>query len=395
MDLSYTSEYRAYQKDVQAFLVSAWDRERSRGPDGAQYVASFRRSATERGYLYRSIPKRYGGSEQAPDIIKAQIIQETFALAGAAMEVPGIGMMMVVPTLLEVGEDWQKEMFVERTVLGEFRWAQGYSEPGSGSDLASLKTRAELVGDEWVINGQKIWTTGGKTATHMFCLCRTEPDAAKHDGISYILLDFKQPGITVRPIKQISGDSEFCETFFDDARTPASWIVGERGQGWAVSRVNLKHERNSVGSAAGVVRNFEKIVALAKKRQLNGKPAIEDPDIRRRLSVLEGYVQAHLWSGYYQQTLNARGDNPGALGLMNKLNSTNIGQEVARIATDVLGDEALHAPPWDGRKMGDERWLNQIFGSLGLAIAGGTGNIQRNVIGERGLHLPRDASSGH
>jgi alkylation response protein AidB-like acyl-CoA dehydrogenase len=298
---------------------------------------------------------------------------------------------MVVPTLLEVGEEWQKEMFIEKTVRGQYRWAQGYSEPGSGSDLASLRTKAELVGGEWVINGQKIWTTHAFTATHMFCLCRTEPDAPKHAGISYILFDFKQPGVTVRPIKQISGQQEFCETFLDDVRTPAEWIVGKRGEGWSVSKVNLKHERNAVGSAAGAVGQFDKLVALAKKAMLNGRPAIEEPDIRRRIAVLEGFVQAHLWSGYYQQTLSSRGDAIGALGLMNKINVTNIAQEVARIATDVLGDTVLMSPPADGKNMGDERWLNQIFGSLGISIAGGTSNIQRNVIGERGLHLPRDA----
>jgi len=391
MDLSYTPEYKAYRADLRAFLEREWDPQKARDrQSGEAYVSEFRRKATEKGYLYRAVPKRYGGSEQPADVLQVQIIQEAFARARAPMEVVGNGMLIVVPTLLEVGAEWQKEMFVEKTVLGEYRWAQGYSEPGSGSDLASIKTRAELDGDEWVINGQKIWTTMAHTATHMFALCRTEPDAPKHAGISYMLMDFKQPGITIRPIKQISGAQEFSETFLDNARTPKDWIVGERGKGWAVSKVNLKHERNNVGSATRTVGEFEKLVTLAKRTMLNGKPAIEDPSIRMRLVTLEGYMQAHLWSGYYQQTLASRGESAGPLSMMNKLNMSNMGQTIAGIATDVLGPTALLAPSWSGGPMGDERWLNQIFGSIAMAIAGGTSNIQRGVIAERGYDLPRE-----
>ena len=155
----------------------------------------FRERATAQGYLRRSIPRQYGGSEQEPDEIKGSIIREEFSRAHAPMEVRGIGTMMLVPTLLEKGEEWQKEKFVASTVKGETIWCQGYSEPGSGSDLASLQTRAELVGDEWVINGQKIWTSGAQLADFMFCLCRTEPEQSKHAGISYLLLDMKQPGL--------------------------------------------------------------------------------------------------------------------------------------------------------------------------------------------------------
>ena len=162
----------------------------------------------------------------------------------------GIGTMMLVPTLLERGEEWQKEKWVGPTILGEVVWCQGYSEPGSGSDLASLKTRGVLDGDEWVINGQKIWTSGAHRADYMFCLVRTEPEAQKHAGISYLLIDMKQPGIDVRPLKQMTGTAEFNEVFLNDVRTPKDWIVGKRGEGWLVSRTTLKHERNSIGDAS-------------------------------------------------------------------------------------------------------------------------------------------------
>jgi alkylation response protein AidB-like acyl-CoA dehydrogenase len=242
MKLSYSESDQAFKETVKTFLAREWDREKSRYREGgAAFVAEFRERATAQGYLYRGVPKRFGGSEQTPDVIKAQIITETFTEAGAPMEVTGIGMMMVVPTLLEVGTEAQKERFVSKTVRGEYKWAQGYSEPGSGSDLASLRSTAVLHGDEWVINGQKIWTTRAHEANYMFALLRTEPDAPRHAGLSYILLDFKQPGVTVRPIKQINGGQEFAEVFLDDVRTPADWIVGKRGEGWATSKVNLKH----------------------------------------------------------------------------------------------------------------------------------------------------------
>src|SRR5262249_22117011 len=159
-----------------------------------------------------------------------------------------------------------KEMFIPQTVSGEFKWAQGYSEPGAGSDLASLRTRAELVGDEWVVNGHKIWTTRAAEATHMYCLCRTEPAAPKHEGISYLIFDFKQPGVTLRPLKQISGGKEFCEVFLDNVRTPANWMIGARGQGWIVARSNLKHERDSFGGSANNSLSLHKKLSLLARK---------------------------------------------------------------------------------------------------------------------------------
>ena len=395
MDLSYGREYEEFREEVRAFLEAHWplqgeEAELSLG----EQARLFRRRATEAGYLNRSIPKRYGGSEQPPDELRAQVIREEFHRVRAPGDVRGIGTMMLVPTLLEKGEEWQKEKFVEPTISGEISWCQGYSEPGSGSDLASLQTRAELVGDEWVINGQKIWTTGAHTADYMFCLCRTEPDAPKHAGISYLLIPMKKEGISVSPLKQMTGGSDFNQVFLNDARTPAHWIVGKRGEGWLVSRATLKHERNSIGAAAQSSAMFKGLVALAKSTPRNGARAIDDPEIRQRLVALEGTVRAHEYSGYRQLTQNARGENPGRIQLMNKLVSTNIGSEVARIALDILGDDGLLDSSQQmtmGRiPSGNRNWITQYMYSLGVAVAGGTANIQRNVIGERGLGLPRD-----
>jgi alkylation response protein AidB-like acyl-CoA dehydrogenase len=398
VDLSYGAEYEAFRDEVKEFLAGHWplqgaeaDLPRERG------AALFRERAAERGYLFRNIPKLYGGSEQPPDVLKGQIIREEFGRARAPLEARGIGPMMLAPTLLERGEQWQKEKWVRSTILGETVWCQGYSEPGSGSDLASLKTRGELDGDEWVVTGQKIWTSGAQRAHFMFALVRTEPEASKHAGISYLLLDMQQPGIEVRPLRQMTGGSTFNEVFLNEARTPKDWIVGKRGEGWIVSRTTLKHERNSIGSSVQTVRLFEALVRLAGQSQRNGRPALEDPEIRQRLVRLEGTVRSHQYSGYRQLTRDAKRLDVGILTLMNKLISTNVGHETARIALDLLEDDGLLSAG-EGGPAGvlprDHRgWVAQYMSSLGGAIAGGTANIQRNIIAERGLGLPRDMAA--
>jgi alkylation response protein AidB-like acyl-CoA dehydrogenase len=394
MDLSYSAASESFRLEVAAFLDANWDaRAAAAAPDRREREAALRRKAVECGYLYRGIPRQYGGSEQQPDILKAHIIREEFGKARAPMEIPGVGVQMVVPTLLECGSQWQRDFFVPRTLAGEFRWAQGYSEPDAGSDLAAVRTHAELVDGHWLINGQKTWSSLAHKAHYMFALVRTDRNAAKHAGLSYLLLDMKQPGITVRPLKQITGDSEFCEVFFDNVRTPQDWIVGEPGQGWAVSKTTLSHERSGfIGSAATSVTLFGKLVELARNTTLNGKPALEDPVIRERLAMLDGYVSAHQYSSYRQFSMAAHGQDAGIAPMMNKLVNTRIADDVAAIARDLIGASLVVAPPL-GKGGGNEKWVNQFMGSLGLAIAGGTSNIQRNLIAERGLGLPRDIST--
>jgi alkylation response protein AidB-like acyl-CoA dehydrogenase len=395
MDLSYGAAAEAFRAQVREFLKSRWQPPRQRGPELKNYIREFRRDATGAGYLYRGIPRQYGGSEQEADVIRAQVIREEFSRAYAPMEVSGNGVNMLVPTLLECGTAEQKERFIRPTIEGDFIWGQGYSEPGSGSDLASVRAKAELVGDHWLINGQKIWTSQGGDATHMFALLRTEPDAPKHQGISYLLLDLDQSGITRSPIRQMTGESGFYEFFFDDATTPADWIVGERGNGWQVSRTTLKHERASIGSADGLGRQFSKLVELAREVQRDGRPAIEQPEIRQALARVEGWVMAHRYSSFRIFSCSAAAEDPGIITLMMKLLTTEIGHDIALLAQELLGDEALLEPaPAGTRGRGPEKWLDQVMGSLGNSIAGGTTNIQRNIIGERGLGLPRDPGMG-
>ena len=386
MDLRYTEEYEAFREEVRAFLGEAW-----RGDRSDAGVRAFRERAIGAGYQARGVPTRYGGSEQPPDVLKAAIIREEFARAGAPGELGGGGVTYLVPTLLECGEEWQRERFIPPTLRGDMTWCQGYSEPGSGSDLASLQTRAELVDDHWVIHGQKIWTSGAQRSDYMFVLVRTEPDAPKHAGISYLLLDMRQPGIDVRPLKQMTGEAHFNEVFLNGARTPADWIVGKRGEGWKVSRATLRHERNSIGNAEQCVAFFDGLVGRARDAGL-----LADPRVRQRLAELEGYVRAHEYSGYRQLTAAARGKSAGLVELMNKLVWTHINHEVSRFALDLVGGSGLLAPTFwvqSEAPRSDTEWNSLYMATLGGAIAGGTSNIQRNVIAERGLGLPRERAA--
>jgi alkylation response protein AidB-like acyl-CoA dehydrogenase len=387
VDLELSESYLAFQEEVENFLASNWRSDLSKDPEA---VGVFRHTATGAGYLYRNVPEIYGGSGQSPDVLKAKIIGECFARARAPREVSGVGMMMLVPTLLDCGSEVQKRTFIPETLAGKYRWAQGYSEPGAGSDLASLRTKGELVDGHWLINGQKIWTTMAHKCTHMFALVRTEPLAGKHAGISYLLLELDQPGVTVKPLKQMNGGKEFCEVFFEDALTPADWIVGERGEGWQVSKSTLKHERNAVGAAGAAKEMFDKLVQQARDSTVNGLPAIQDPLIRDRLAKIQGRVMAHLCAGYYQLSCDAKGADAGIVGLMNKMNTTLIGHEIASTVSEVIGDSNLQMPNYQAGRPGEEKWVNQQMLSLAAALGGGTSNINLNIIAERGLGLPRD-----
>jgi alkylation response protein AidB-like acyl-CoA dehydrogenase len=224
----------------------------------------------------------------------------------------------------------------------------------------------------------------------MFALVRTEPDKPKHDGISYFLIDMKTPGIDVRPLRQMTGDADFNEVFFDNVRVSAESLVGKRGQGWVVSRSTLKHERALIGGSHLTRRTFDGLVMLARAIEVRGRPAIQDPVVRSRLVELEARLLANEYQGYRLLTLSARGEEPGLAGLVMKLASTTLGHDIANLALDVIGDRALLAPGEpNAPAMG--MFGTAYMWSLGVLIAGGTANIQRNIIAERGLGLPRDA----
>ncbi len=386
MELGFGAEYDSFRQEVRDFIAAHWppaDGElKSRENERAFVIA-----AIERGYMHRAIPKRFGGSEQEPDIAKAEIIREELTRARApAGRIPGNG--LVVPTLLEWGTEEQKARFIAPTLRGDIVWAQGFSEPNAGSDLAALRTRAELVGDTWIINGQKIWTTHAHKATHMFCLVRTEPEASKHGGISYLLVDIRQPGVTVRPLVQMTRQKEFNEVFFDNAETPADMLVGERGKGWNVTRSTLKHERSGISTMTWSLSMFRDLVKLAKEVDRNGAPAIRDPRIREELAAIEGELMSLTYSTYRATSHDIHGRDIGWFQTMPKLYMTELAGRIAKLARDIVED--------DFTDMGGARlkWIERFMISLSMSIAGGTSNIQRNIIAERSLGLPRDKVQG-
>lgn len=384
MDLGFGPEFDGFRADVRAFLAENWppaDGDLKSRENERQFVLA----AIERGYLHRAVPQRFGGSGQEPDISRAEIIREEFTRARAPSgRIPGNG-RLVVPTLLEWGTEDQCAKYIPRTLTGEIRWAQGFSEPNAGSDLASLRTRAELVDNGWIINGQKIWSTGADRATHMFMLVRTEPDASKHDGISYLFVDLKQPGVTIRPLQQMTRLPEFCEVFFDDARADADDLIGERGKGWYVSRSTLKHERSGIGGLTWSLSMMRDLVRLARETSRDGRPAIDDPRIRTELASIDGQLMSLTYSTYRATSHAVHDRDVGPFSTMPKIYMTDLAQRIGKLARDIAGDSFLDmSGP-------NKKWIERFMISLSMSIAGGTSNIQRNLIAERSLGLPRDA----
>jgi alkylation response protein AidB-like acyl-CoA dehydrogenase len=398
MDLKVTPEYDEYRAGVKRFLADHHTSQSRSLTANRKWLERFLRAAIEAGYVWRNVPRQYGGAERPFDPLEATIIQEEFARVRAPSAPLGAG-KLVIPALLSHGTEEQKQRFIAPTLVGELIWCQGFSEPGAGSDLASVNTGAVVVGDNWIVNGHKIWTSYAHLADYMFALVRTEPDAPKHRAISYLLIEMKQPGIEVRPLRQMTGEANFNEVFLTDVLTPLSHTVGERGKGWQVKSATLTVERTGSAGAPSMAL-FDRVLALARIAVRHGKPALEDPEVRQWLANLEACALAHLYSGYRMFTKELKGESAGLFPMMNKLYSTEFfGMEAARIARELMGDEGLLLPPARGevdgsslrdRPVGKETWNGTALTLLSNVIAGGTSNIQRNVIAERGYGLPRE-----
>ena len=386
MDLAYSQEYEAYRDEVRSFLDSNKDKAPRIGA-GRAAAREWQQLLIEHGYAARTIPKEHGGAGLEPDILKSRILGEEFARAKVP---PGhSGDNRIVPVLLELGTDEQKKRFVGPTVRGEMNWCQGYSEPGSGSDLASLSTKAVVDGDDFVINGQKIWTSGAKTADMMFCLVRTEPDAPKHQGISYLLIPMDTPGMDVRPMKQMTGDSHFNEVFFTDCRVPTTEIVGKRGEGWYVANATLKHERGGLGDPNQAEARFRDILEMMKSETIDGQRLIDIPSYRDRAMALQARVLAMKFNGMRVLSHNIKGEEPGLPRWIVKLQGCELNHQTAGLAIDAMGELGIlydQSPYIRDRGM----WQHRYMMDLGLIIGGGTAQIQKNIIGERALGLPKE-----
>ena len=393
MDLDYGPEYEAFRSELRAFLEKYGHEAPGRRGEvasvGSPEVVAWQKRLIAHGYAARNIPKEYGGVGAEPDPLIASILSEEFGRTHVSRGVGGQGIDMLVPTLLEHGTEAQKRTYVPPTVTGEMVWCQGYSEPGAGSDLAALQTAGRVEGDTLVINGQKIWTSGAQFSQMMFALVRTEPDAPKHAGISYVLVPMDTPGIDVRPLKTMTGHAEFNEVFFDDVRVPVANIVGERGQGWQIANTTLRHERNMLGSAATSESLYQGVVQVLKDERVDGGTALGNPVMRDRLMTLQATTLATKCHAMRLLTSRLRGENAGVAGLVMKLVGCQLNHDLAGLAIDAMGEGgALYRGAERARDGG--RWQFQYMFQLGLIIGGGTAQIQKNIISERGLGMPRE-----
>jgi alkylation response protein AidB-like acyl-CoA dehydrogenase len=386
MDLNETPEMAAFRGEVRGFLHA---RRGDYAAGAAKYPLAWQRLLIDHGYAARTIPRQYGGFGAEPDVLKGRIIAEEFIAAAAPRGMGGQGISMLVPTLLEVGSEAQKERWIGPTLRGEIIWCQGYSEPGAGSDLANLQTKGLEEGEDFLISGGKIWTSTAHAAQMMFCLVRTEPQAAKHEGIYYILIPMDTPGIEVRPLKTMTGGSEFNEVFFTDVRVPQSQVVGGRGRGWFVANTTLKHERGMLGDPNATEARLNSLIEVMKTETVSGGRIVDNPIFRDRLMALQARVFAMKFNGLRLLTAAQSGESPGLAGLIVKLQGCELNHQLAALAVDALGELGiLYADGPHLRAKGRWQW-NYMF-DLGLIIGGGTAQIQKNIISERGLGMPRE-----
>ena len=390
MDFRDTPEEAKFRAELREWLAAnvpadtSFDPEHPRGDEDVSREWS--RKLFDAGYAGLTWPKEYGGAG-APYTHQAIFLEES-ARAETPEHIGVIGLGMAGPTIIAHGTDEQKKRHLSKILSGEDVWCQGFSEPGSGSDLASLRTRAVRDGDDFVVNGQKVWSSFAHIADFCILMVRTDPDAPKHRGITYLLADMKTPGVEVRPLRQITGEPEFNEIFFTDARFPVSSVLGEINDGWKVAMTTLLHERGTLGFAltARLEVAVRKLVQLAKETPLNGGRAADDPIVRDKVARQWIDLQALRFTNYRALTTLMKTGVPGPEGSVAKLHWSETNQRLTKLALDIIGTQAqLYAE--DGVEGG--YWQYQQLRSRGNTIEAGTSEVLRNIISERVLGLPR------
>ena len=405
--IEYTPEAEAFRTEVQTWLKTnlpkGWfDKDfEMTSAERKAFNEAWPTKLFEGGWICATWPVEYGG--KGLSTLQGVVLAEEFANAKAPMRADFFGDTLVGPTLLQWGTEEQKKEFLPQILNGKMRWCQGFSEPNSGSDLASLKTTAVLDGDEWVINGQKVWTTGGHHADYCFLLTRTDPSAVKHAGITYLLVPMRQPGVEVRGIVQPDGTAEFCEVFFTDARCSKNNVVGGINNGWKVANSTLAFERG-MSATTGYRRFEEEFRLMSAAAKENG--TINDDTIRQRLMQYYTKIQILRYNGL--RSLSATLENKKdmgvlALGASNKMYWSEMHQRAMELALDINGANSMliNAGPADGTWPGalrDKRregypvssMMSTFFFSRSETIWGGTSQIQRNIVGERVLGLPKE-----
>ena len=385
MEFEFTKEEEQFRQDLREFLKSELPSDWAGGEDDWQFTLDMRKKLAEKGWLTMAWPEEYGGQGAS------HMMQLIFAEEMAYYRAPGrdqFGTKMLAPTLMIHGTEEQKREYLQPIARGEVQWCQGYSEPESGSDLASLQTRAVEDGDDFVVNGTKIWTSNAHHADHIMVLTRTDPDAPKHRGISFLLADMNTPGIEVRPIINMANEHSFNMVIFDNVRIPKQNLVGEYNRGWYVGATLLDFERSGVEYSSSTRRTLEELIEFCKTHSRNGKPLSEDPIIRHNLSQLAVDVEISKMMSYNIAYMQSQNIVPNKEASMGKAFGTELQQRIAQQGMRILG---LH-----GQLEPDSKYV-QLQGRLeksymttvSATIAAGTSEIQRGIIASRGLGLPR------
>jgi alkylation response protein AidB-like acyl-CoA dehydrogenase len=397
VDFSLTPDQEAFRERVRSWLELNIPREWARRamgssevprPEAYQFLREWQRKLFDAGFIGLTWPVEYGG--QGLTFVEEMILHQEMALLKAPSILNILGVGMAGPTIIAYGTEAQKRRYPAKILSGEEIWCQGYSEPNAGSDLASLQTRAVKDGHEWVINGQKVWTSLAHLADWMMLLARTDPDAPRHKGITYFLLDMKRPGVTVKPLKQMTGDAEFNEVFFDNVRVPESEVLGGVHNGWQVGLTTLMYERLALGFGLQVRLRIalDGLVEMARHVEKSGRPITADPVLRQKLAQLWIETESLKYTGARAVTKLLRGELPGPEASAGKMVWVDVHQRLQELAMEIQG-------PYSQLTGGSERaiengvWQYSFLRSRANSIEGGTAEIQKNIIGERVLGLPK------
>ena len=398
MDLKFTPEEEAFRDEVRGFLAEKLPQRLSDKMRKGQHLTKAEHEEwhailNARGWLANHWPVDWGGTGWT--VIQRFIFETETALANAPRVLP-FGLSMIGPVLLKYGSEEQKRHWLPRILDGSDWWCQGYSEPGAGSDLASLKTSAVRDGDHYIVNGQKTWTTLAQYANMMFCLVRTSTEGKRQEGISFLLIDMATPGIEVRPIRLLSGDHEVNEVFFTDVRVPASNLVGEENRGWTYAKYLLTYERTNIAGVGSSMAAFGELTEIARTQRRNGRPLAEDPQFAARLARLEIELENMKTTNLRVLAAAGAGGAPVAESSMLKIRGTEIRQQIDDLMRRAAGTYARPWVPesfeggWNGEPVGPE-WAGpvatQYFNNRKLSIFGGSNEVQREIITKAILEL--------
>jgi alkylation response protein AidB-like acyl-CoA dehydrogenase len=398
MDLNYTPEEQAFREEVRAFIRAGLPPDISRKVLehkrlGKEDYVRWQKALYEQGWIAPGWPVEYGGVEWTP--VQRHIFDEECAEAGAPRVIP-FGVNMVGPVIIAFGSPWQKQHYLPRILSTEDWWCQGYSEPGAGSDLASLKTRAERQNDHYIVNGQKTWTTMAHWADMMFCLVRTATGGKRQEGISFLLIDMRTPGVTVRPIITLEGEHEVNEVWLENVKVPAQNLVGEENRGWTYAKFLLSHERTGIAGVGASKRELKLLKHIASQERQGGRPLLEDARFRDRIARVEIDLMALEITNLRVLAAEEEGKPPGPEASLLKIKGTEIQQALTELMMDAVGPYALpHLPAqwgdhWLGERVGPDYaapLAARYFNYRKTSIYGGSNEIQRNIIAQHILGL--------